>query len=210
MNYYCDFVAIMQKTPLPCGSKTNQMKNLRLFPFLFAISILLFTFGCEDDDDPMIENEEEVITTATLTLIPNGPQETVTLGFSDPDGDGGNAPSFTTTGQLVANASYRGQMAFGNEDGSIVSEIVSEGVDHQVFYVAGGGANLTLSYDDLDLLGNPIGLVTMFNTGDAGTGTLTVTLRHEPTKGDMGATINNPAAAGGSIDAEITFAIDVQ
>lgn len=186
------------------------MKNLRLFPFLFAISILLFTFGCEDDDDPIIENEEEVITTATLTLFPNGPQEMVTLGFSDPDGEGGNAPTYTTTGQLMANASYRGQMAFGNEEGSIVSEIVTEGAEHQVFYAGAGGSSLTFSYDDADVFGNPIGLVTMLSTGAAGTGTLTVTLRHEPTKGAMGAAIDNPAAAGGSIDAEITFDIDLQ
>lgn len=185
------------------------MKNHKLFPFLFALSILLFTFGCEDDDDPIIENEEEVITTATLTLFPNGPQETVTLGFFDPDGDGGAAPTFTTTGQLVANASYRGQLDFGNEEGSITGEIVDEGPDHQVFYVAGSGADISFTYNDSDIMGNPIGLVTNVQTGDASTGNLVVVLRHEPTKG-TGIAINNPGSAGGSTDAQITFDIDIQ
>jgi len=181
----------------------------RLNYLLFAFVLIIFAASCGEDEDPLIENEEEVITSVTLTLFPNGPQETVTLGFSDPDGDGGNAPSFSTTGQLVANASYRGQVSFGNETGSIDAEIVQEGADHQVFYQAAGGLNMAFSYNDTDILNQPLGLMTELTTGAAGSGQLTVILRHEPIKGPL-VTINRPDLAGGETDVEVSFDVTIQ
>lgn len=181
----------------------------RLNYLLFAFVLMIFATSCGEDEDPLIENEEEVITAMTLTLFPNGPQETITLGFSDPDGDGGNDPMFSTTGQLVANASYRGQLSFANEDGAIDAEIVDEGIDHQVFYQAEGGLNMTLSYLDFDLLSQPLGLMADVTTGAAGSGQLTITLRHEPTKNPIVA-IDRPDLAGGETDVEVTFEVTVQ
>lgn len=181
----------------------------RLNYLLFAFVLLIFAAGCGEDEDPLIENEEEVITSVTLTLFPNGPQETVTLGFSDPDGDGGNAPVFSTDGQLVANASYRGQLSFANETGSIDAEIVSEGTDHQVFYQVGGGLNMTLAYLDTDQLLQPLGLMADVTIGAAGSGQLTITLRHEPTKSPI-VPIGRPDLAGGETDVEVTFDVTVQ
>ena len=43
-------------------------------------------------------------------------------------------------------------------------------------------------------------------TGAAGTGTVTIVLKHEPTKPNNG----TAAGAGGSIDVEVTFPITVQ
>lgn len=178
--------------------------------YLLAFALLIFVYSCGEDEDPLIENEEEVITMATLTLFPNGPQETVTIGFSDPDGDGGMAPSFSQTGELVANANYRGQMSFGNEDGSINAEIVDEALEHQVFYQTSGGLDMSIDYQDSDSMSNPLGLVVEVITGAAGSGQLTITLRHEPNKTAAGVTIDNPDAAGGSTDAEITFDLTIQ
>lgn len=178
--------------------------------YLLGFALLIFVYACEEDEDPLIENEEEVITMATLTLFPNGPQETVTIGFSDPDGDGGMAPEFSQTGELVANGNYRGQMSFGNTTGSINAEIVEEGLEHQVFYQSSGGLNLDISYQDTDVAANPIGLVTQIIAGAAGSGQLTITLRHEPDKTAAGLSISNPDAAGGSTDVEITFDLTVQ
>lgn len=176
--------------------------------FLSLCFVLLFT-ACEDED-PIIENEEEVITAVTLTLFPNGPQEQVVLGFSDPDGDGGNAPVFSTTGNLIANAEYRGMISFANDMGSIDAEIVDEGAEHQVFYQPSNGLGLTFAYDDTDLLGQPLGLSTLLMTGAAGSGDLTVTLRHEPLKTAAGIAIDNPTPAGGETDIEVTFPITIQ
>lgn len=180
--------------------------------FLLSLSTLILFTSCGDDEDPIIENEEEVITSVTLTLSPNGPQETVVLGFSDPDGDGGDDPVFSTTGAIVANASYQGQLSFGNEDGSIDAEIIDEGIDHQVFYQVSGGANLDFAYATVgnDINGLPVGLSTLLTTGAAGNGELTITLRHEPNKLASGIAIDNPAVAGGSTDVEVTFQVAVQ
>lgn len=179
------------------------------FLLLLSFALLLLVFACVEDEDPIIPNEEELITSVTLTLFPNGPQETVTLGFSDPDGDGGTAPSFSTTGTLQANASYRGMVSFGSPEGSIDAEILDEGVEHQIFYQVSSGLDMAVTYNDFDVQNQPLGLSVNVSTGAAGTGTLTVTLLHEPNKA-AGATIGNPAPAGGSTDAEVTFPVTIQ
>ncbi len=182
----------------------------RQYLLLFCLGVLFFAAACGEDEDPLIENEEEVITAVTLTLFPNGPQETVVLGFSDPDGDGGMDPVFSSTGTIVANANYRAQVSFANDMGSIDAEIVDEALEHQVFYQVTGGLGLTFVYDDLDVAGQPLGISTLVTSGAAGAGDLTITLRHEPNKTAAGVSISNPGPAGGETDVEVTFAVTIQ
>ncbi len=179
-----------------------------LYLFL-ALGLLFFAAACVDDTDPLIENEEEVITAVTLTLFSDSGEETVVLGFSDPDGDGGDDPVFSTTGTLVANSSYRGQLSFANETGSIDAEIVAEGTDHQVFYQTIQNLNLTFSYLDDDANNQPIGLMTQVTVGGPGSGNLIITLKHEPGKNPLTA-IGNPELAGGETDVEVSFAVTVE
>lgn len=182
---------------------------IKRFLPLFAFALVVFFASC-DDDDPVIDNEEEVITRVTWTLTPDdAANETVVFSFVDTDGDGGNDPVLSTTGSLVANASYSGSATFANEDEQITPEIVEEDDEHQIFFVVSGGLNLTPVYDDMDDDGNPIGLLTTVTTGDASTGSVQIVLRHEPTKG-AAATIDNPAAAGGETDVEVTFSASIQ
>ncbi|MFK8163726.1 MAG: type 1 periplasmic binding fold superfamily protein [Lewinella sp.] len=184
----------------------------RLNYFLLAFVLVIFAASCEDDMDPIIDGGEELITSVTLTLTPNGPQETVVLGFSDPDGDGGNAPSFSTTGTIVADANYQGQISFAGPDGSIDAEILDEGAEHQVFYQTSGGANMDFSYATIgaDVNGLPIGLSTILQTGAISSGELTVILRHEPNKLAAGIAIDNPSVAGGSTDVEVNFQVTIE
>lgn len=185
-------------------------RNQLFFPFLLAFGVLFLAQSCDDDEAPVIENEEEVITRVTWTLTPDdAANETVVFSFVDTDGDGGNAPDITTTGTLAANATYDGAVTFANEDEQITPEVMEEDDEHQVFYPVAGGLNLTVSYDDMDDDGNPLGLQTEVSTGAASTGTVTVVLRHEPMKG-AAATIDNPAAAGGETDVEVTFSGTIQ
>lgn len=182
-------------------------RNLYFFLSLFLV---VFAVGCDDDDDPVIENEEEVITRVTWTLTPSdAANETVTFTFVDADGDGGNAPVISGTGTFAANASYSGVVSFANEDELIDPEIREEDEEHQVFYPVASGLNLTVAYGDSDSDGNPIGLLTTVTTGAASTGDVDIILRHEPMKGSA-ATIGNPAAAGGETDVEVTFTATVQ
>lgn len=179
----------------------------RLFYFL-AFALTIFATGCVEDEDPLIENEEEVITAVTLTFFPtDASQETVVYGFSDPDGDGGNAPVFSYTGTLAVNSLYNSQVSFSNDMGAIDAEIVTEGTDHQVFIT--NTADLVFAYSDMDSDGNPLGIRTTTNTGDVTTGTMTLTLRHEPGKG-AAVGITDLGTAGGETDVEVTFDVVVQ
>jgi len=184
------------------------MTNRFLFLSPFVLLLLLLT-GCKDDDDPLPVNPEEEINSVTLTLTPTGGGDAYVLSFSDPDGDGGNAPDFNTTGTLAANSTYTGLVQFADGDEDINVEIMDEDEEHQVFYVTSSGLGATFTYDDMDEDGAPLGLVTNVATGAAGSGTVTVTLRHEPNKDPIVA-IGNPGGAGGETDVEVTFDVTVQ
>ena len=70
------------------------MKNVKfLATAIFAT--VLFVSCSNDDDTPEPVNEEEVITTLTVTLSPNGGGTAITLQTRDLDGDGPNAPVVT-------------------------------------------------------------------------------------------------------------------
>lgn len=185
------------------------MKKFRI-SILAAIAItgLVFT-GCSSDDDaPAPVNEEEVITTLTITLVPTVGGATVTLQSRDLDGDGPDAPVITN-GTLVANTTYTGSVVVLNETETpaenITLEVIEEDLEHQFFYDAAAGLNVTTDGFNSDADGNVLGTTFTVTTGDASTGAYTVTLRHEPTKPNTGL-----ADAGGETDIEATFTVTIQ
>ncbi|MEO1713252.1 MAG: type 1 periplasmic binding fold superfamily protein, partial [Bacteroidota bacterium] len=95
-----------------------------------------------------------------------------------------------------------------NED--ITREIEEEDDEHQLFYQIASDLNLTVAYEDADGNNNPVGLLTTITTGDASTGTLTVTLRHEPAKDASGVSDGDIANAGGETDIEVIFDVEIQ
>lgn len=178
---------------------------------VLLISVLLATMlSC--DKDPVIPNEEELITTVTYTLSPQGGGDDVVLFFEDLDGDGGDDPTFRVD-SLLANTTYTGVLLLESTvDGvteNISDEVAVEANEHQFFF-ASSLADLTVSYADTDSDGNPIGLVSVLTTGAAGTGTLTVTLRHEPNKSASGVADGDLTNAGGETDIEVEFAVVVE
>lgn len=182
------------------------MKHLKLA--LFAL--LAFTlFSCSDDDSAPV-NEEEVITTVKVTLVDGG--TTITLQSQDLDGEGPDVPVVTVSGNLDPNTTYLGSVEFLNELESpaedITEEVVEEGTEHQVFYQLINSLG-TITYDDVDSNGDPIGVEFTFVTGDPGNGNLTVTLRHEPNKDASGVSDGDITNAGGSTDAEVIFPISI-
>jgi hypothetical protein len=186
---------------------TNTIKITRLLALLF-ISTLIFT-ACSDhhDDDTDHGSDEELITTVRYTLA-NG-NDIVTLTFSDPDGEGGNNGTYTVSGNLTANMTYTGIVELLNETESpaedVTEEVKAEADVHEFFYTS-DVSGLAITKTDTDGNGNPLGIETSLTTVRAGLGTLTIVLKHEPTKPNNGSS----ASAGGSTDVEVVFNITVQ
>jgi len=185
------------------------MKKSNLL-FLLGLVICLASWSCDDDDDPKIENEEEVITTLNYTLT--SASGSATLSFVDLDGAGAMDPVITS-GTLAANTTYQGTIELLNQSVSpeedITEEVAEEDLEHQMFF-SSNIAGLSVAYNDTDSEGNPLGLATTLTTGDAGAGTLTITLRHEPNKSAEGVSDGNIANASGETDIEVTFDLVVQ
>ncbi|KJD31349.1 type 1 periplasmic binding fold superfamily protein [Tamlana nanhaiensis] len=185
----------------------NPIKNLKLIALFFAASIAFTSCSSDDDDHDDHEHEEELITTVTYTLTSG--TDVVTFTFQDLDGEGGNEPTYNQTGTLLANTTYAGEIELLNETESpaedITHEVEEEGDDHEFFYTS-TISDISITKDDTDEDGNPIGIETTFTTGAAGTGSLIVVLKHEPTKPNDGSVAN----AGGSTDVEVTFPLTVQ
>ena len=141
--------------------KLRSMKNEKLILMAFIFAGLLTS--CSDDDDggsPEPINEEEVITTMTVTLTdPDG--TTKQFQITDSDGEGSNPPVLSAD-DLDANTVYAGSVEFLNEledpAEDITEEVAEEDEEHQVFYVPSGGLNVDVEYLDLDPNGNPVGL----------------------------------------------------
>lgn len=189
--------------------KLNSMKTIKLLAILFISSLTLV--GCSDDDDDHDDHdhEEELITTVIYTLTNDADSmDEVTLTFTDLDGEGGSDGTFDISGPLTANATYSGDIQLLNETESpaedITEEVEGEGDEHEFFY--SNTAGLTITKTDVDGDGNPLGIETTVVTGAAATGTVTVILKHEPTKPNDG----TAAGAGGSTDVEVTFSIEIQ
>ena len=184
-------------------------KKYLIISFVFAISL---TFTACDKDDPEIPNEEELITTLNYTLTPTSGGTSITLSFKDLDGDGGTAPTITG-GTLAANQTYSGTLELLNEAESpaesITEEIEEEDEEHQFFFQS-NISNLTIAYSDQDADGNPVGLSSTLTTGAAASGSITIILRHEPSKSASGVSGGDITNAGGETDIEVTFPIDVQ
>ncbi len=180
------------------------MKTIKLLAVLF-ISTLVFT-SCEDDhdDDHDHGSDEELITTVLYTLTDGN--NTIVLEWEDLDGDTGNAPTISS-GTLTANTSYTGSIQLLNRTESpaedITLEVRAEGDEHEFFYT--NTAGLTITKTDTDGT-NPVGIETSLSTGAAGSGSLTIVLKHEPTKPNDGTAAN----AGGSTDVQVTFPISIR
>lgn len=184
--------------------------SLLFFSTLF-LAITCFT-SCSNDDDVMVPEEEEFINEAIYTLTAqNDPTDIVVFTFLDADGEGGLDGISTTVGTLKAGTTYNGVATFANTiDGEdITEEIAEEDEEHQIFFQT-TVAGLTFAYTDQDPMGNPIGLSTTATTDAAGTGTLTITLRHEPAKDASGVAAGDITNAGGETDIEVTFDVTVE
>jgi hypothetical protein len=158
--------------------------------------------------DPEVHNEEELITSIRLVYTqPGGASDTAW--FKDPDGPGGAAPTRHDTLELQADRTFEASLTLLDESDAadvhdITEEVEEEAADHQVFYAV-AGANLATAYADHDANGLPIGLKTTQTTGGASTGSLTVTLKHQPGLKSAASTVNT-----GETDVQVVFPVVIR
>ncbi len=194
------------------------MYTFKKLPF-YAIAIVAFAFASCESEDPVIENEEEVITDVTLSFTELNASGTpvgtkVSFKASDPQGIVlGTAPTIETV-RLTKGKNYRMEItvsnAIANED--ITAEILAEGDEHQFYFLGTafvGSPPLSIVYDDPS--GELIGLRTKVAVAASpgfNNAIMRVILRHDLNKGFAGA--NNPnfqnfEQAGGESDLDIDF-----
>ena len=179
--------------------------------FYASMALLIVTASCDKGDDitPEPVNEEEVITTLTVTLTPASGTAIVLKSFDD-DGDGPNSPELTVSGSLVTNTVYSGAIELLNELESpaedITDEVNEESDEHQFVFTLSGLSDVVIDNLNTDTNGMPLGTTFNLTTGAAESGTLTFTLRHEPTKPNNGTL----AEVAGDTDIEVTFDVVVQ
>ena len=190
---------------------TFKIQNFqKMKTYLPALALAgLFLASCSNDDAPPPVNEEEVITTMTITLTPQGGGTAIILESRDLDGDGPNPPEVTVSGNLMAGTSYSGVIVLLNETETpaenITEEVEEEAEEHQFFFTVGGTLSASTSYSNFDGNGDPLGTEFILQAGDASVGTFGVTLRHDLKKPNDGTL----ADAGGETDIAQTFDLTI-
>jgi hypothetical protein len=178
--------------------------------FRLAAMLLVLPFAftaCKDDKDPEPEEDNEQITTVTYVLTPTtAGAGTATVTWRDVDGSGGNAPTISTL-NLRANTTYTGAITLLDETktpvANITDEVAKESDEHLFVYTSTPANLMTVTRTDRDSKNLEVGIRTQVVTTAAGTGSLRVTLRHQPGS-------KNGTATPGDTDVEVTFPVTVQ
>lgn len=195
------------------------MKNYAKLPlYLFAVLTLGF-FSCESEE-PVEENEGEVITDVILNFqevdANNNPVGNP-FSFKASDSQGivvGGSPSIETI-TLTKGKKYSMRIEVLNsiEGEDITQEILEEADEHQFFFLGSAFTNNILSIAYNDEGGIKLGVKTLLTVSSSpGTNntSMQVILRHDLDKNFPGATNPNFAnyiQAGGESDLDITFPI---
>ncbi len=198
-----------------------------LFPLLSLVVVSLA--ACPEVTPDEGDNENEVITTITLTFTPDAGGAALVFAFDDPENDG--APIIDAV-VLDNDVDYDLAVSFANELADpaedLTAEVRDEAVDHQVFFFGSGvqspasnvaGALITQSYADSDANDLPVGLASTIVTNVTGVAELQVVLRHMPQENDVAVKTADAASTfkeqgeaglGGSTDAAVTFPLNVE
>lgn len=213
-------------TPYETLSLLHPNRHVRMISCL-GIALGLGLAACGDDEDPMTPdpsvNPEEVITTMTVTLTPQGGGTPVVAVFRDVDGDGGMPATVTQPQPLTAGTTYDVAVELLDETKNppedITEEIEEEAEEHLFIYVVTGGvATVTITdreseYPNGNMVGDdlPVGLEAELTATSAGTGSLQVVLLHLPP--ENGTPVKTPAVGlgdGFEEDINQTFQLTVQ
>lgn len=190
------------------------MKNLKQLT-VFAFTALVAFSACKKEKNDIIEephvHEEELITTVRL-IVTNSSGFNQTFNYKVDNGIGSANPATPVIDDVVlsANNTYNVEVQVWNEAETpaedVTEEVKEESLEHLFLFQStptSGAGSIVFSNGNKDGNGDPLNQTITFTTGDAGSGSLTVTLKHEPT--DKNAT--DPASAGGETDAQAIFPV---
>jgi len=192
-------------------------KSRKNLVYAMAFAALAFT-SCESDD-PVIENDQEVITDVTLRFqelnAAGSPVGAVTsFKASDPQGiEVGKAPTIQNV-SLIKGKTYSMKIEVFNsiEKEDITKEIIEEAAKHQFFFLGSAFVGSpVLTYQYADPSGKLIGVegkVTVSASPGLNNATMRIVLRHDLDKNFLGATnpnFQNFVQAGGESDLDISF-----
>jgi hypothetical protein len=180
---------------------------------MLPISVL-FAACNRDEQNPTPTDDNERITTATLSLTNTAaPTEIVTATI---DGIGDAQPNVTgATLSLKTNATYNGSVSLLDKSKTPTvnqtDDIRQEANEHLFVYTytpaTSSPASLTVTATDRDTNPTPgpypVGITTSVRTGAASTGTLNVVLRHQPN-------VKNGTATPGSSDLDVNFPVVIR
>lgn len=181
-----------------------------LFLTLLLAAPLAFSACSDDNDDPEPEEDNELITTVTYALTPaaGSAAPAATITWEDLDGAGGAAPVITG-GPLAlrAGTTYTGTVTLFDKTktpvADVTAEVKEEDEDHLFIYEPAPAGLLSVTRTDRDGNNREVGIATSLVTTTAATGTLKITLRHQPGTKDG-------TAGPGDTDVEATLPVTVQ
>ncbi|MFC5623846.1 hypothetical protein [Algoriphagus winogradskyi] len=192
--------------------------------YLLALALVAFSISSCESEDPVPENDGEVITDVTLMfqeIDDTGAAVGSPFEFTASDSEGievGGAPTVETV-MLSKGKTYQMSIEVYNsiENEDITEEIQEEGDEHQFYFLGSAFTSspfLSYIYDDegSELIGLK-GIVSVQQSPGFSTAEMRVILRHDLDKNYPGA--DNPnftdyAQAGGESDLDITFPVVVE
>ena len=163
--------------------------------FLILSTVLIFS-ACTKDD-PVLEDENELINQVKIEITDTVRQKTYTWMEGNID-----------TIFLFANQDHSVKIAFfglssNQVEIDITEEIKEENDAHQIFYTSNPSDLLSISYEDQDENGIPVGLNMSMTSGSSKEGTLRIQLKHYAAGKDGKIT-------SGSSDIDLEFPVVIQ
>lgn len=188
--------------------------NIIKYATIATLAAVSFTACKKDEVATPTPVEQELITTVKLNVT-NGEGFNKTFVYKVENGFGSTTQGTVTKDDIVLapGKQYDVEVTLLNEKKSpaedVTEEVKNESNDHLFLFqstpVTGAGS-VSFSDGNKDGNGNPLNQKIKFTTATAGTGALTLTLKHEPT--NKAAT--TPDAAGGETDVEAIFNVKLQ
>lgn len=192
--------------------------------YLIAFAFLSFAFSSCSSDDPVPENDGELITDVTLTFqeldASNNPVGS-SFDFTASDSEGieiGSTPTVETV-TLAKGKKYQMTIdVYNSVAGEDITEEISEESDEHQFYFLGsafaGTPILTYVYDDEGGIKLGLkGLITVDESPILNNGNMQILLRHDLDKSFPGAdnpNFSNYSQAGGESDLDIIFPLIIE